>query len=148
MDKTPLYTPYSDLFRDIGMEIRNLANQRLSELGLNVQQGQMIDYIFHNEEKGVIQKDLAERFSRTGATITSMLQGLEKKGYLKRVIPENNERQKRIHLLPKGADLVGEFNEIFSGVENRIVQGLTESEARVLKELLMKVKGTLRGENR
>ena len=106
-------TPYSDLIRSIGMKIRSMANTRLSELGLNAQQGQMMGYIFEHQDKGVIQKDLAEHFNRKGATITSMLQGLEKKGYIKRVIPEENERQKKIYLLKKGRDLVEEFNTIF-----------------------------------
>ncbi|AIQ61668.1 MarR family winged helix-turn-helix transcriptional regulator [Paenibacillus borealis] len=136
-------TPYSDLIRSIGMKIRSMANARLSELGLNAQQGQMMGYIFEHQDKGVIQKDLAEHFNRKGATITSMLQGLEKKGYIKRVIPEDNERQKKIYLLKKGSDLVEEFNTIFMEVEKSITQGLTEAESESLKKLLIKVKVTM-----
>ncbi|KTD84190.1 MarR family winged helix-turn-helix transcriptional regulator [Paenibacillus etheri] len=136
-------TPYSDLIRSIGMKIRSLANTRLSELGLNAQQGQMMGYIFEHQDKGVIQKDLAEHFDRKGATITSMLQGLEKKGYIKRVIPEDNERQKKIYLLKKGSDLVEEFNTIFMEVEKSIIQGLTEAESDSFKKLLIKVKATM-----
>ncbi|AIQ33108.1 MULTISPECIES: MarR family winged helix-turn-helix transcriptional regulator [Paenibacillus] len=136
-------TPYSDLIRSIGMKIRSMANARLSELGLNAQQGQMMGYIFEHQDKGVIQKDLAEHFNRKGATITSMLQGLEKKGYIKRVIPEDNERQKKIYLLKKGSDLVEEFNTIFMEVEKSIIQGLTEAESESLRKLLIKVKVTM-----
>lgn len=136
-------TPYSDLIRFIGMKIRSMANARLSELGLNAQQGQMMGYIFEHQDKGVIQKDLAEHFNRKGATITSMLQGLEKKGYIKRVIPEDNERQKKIYLLKKGSDLVEEFNTIFMEVEKSIIQGLTEAESESLRKLLIKVKVTM-----
>lgn len=143
MTKQSLFTPYSDLIRDIGMKIRGMANARLSELGLNAQQGQMMGYIFENQDKGVIQKDLADHFNRTGASITSMLQGLERKGYVKRVIPEGNERQKKIYLLKKGTDLVEEFNEIFQGVEKRITQGLTEEESESFMQLLIKVKTTM-----
>lgn len=137
------HTPYSDLIRDIGMKIRDMANTRLSELGLNAQQGQMMGYIFRNQEKGVIQKDLADHFNRKGASITSMLQGLEKKGYIRRVIPEDNERQKKIYLLKKGTDLVEEFQAIFSEVEGRITQGLTDAEGETLLKLLVKVKETM-----
>ncbi|MNC48017.1 Transcriptional regulator SlyA [compost metagenome] len=136
-------TPYSDLIRSIGMKVRSMANTRLSELGLNTQQGQMMGYIFENQDKGVIQKDLAKHFDRKGATITSMLQGLEKKGYIKRVIPKDNERQKKIYLLKKGADLVEEFNEIFMEVEKSITQGLTEAESEAFMKLLIKVKATM-----
>lgn len=143
MTKQGLLTPYSDSIRDIGMKVRGMANTRLSELGLNAQQGQMMGYIFENQDKGVIQKDLAEHFNRTGATITSMLQGLEKKGYIKRVIPKDNERQKNIYLLKKGTDLVEEFDEIFMEVEKSITKGLTEEESETFMKLLIKVKATM-----
>lgn len=136
-------TPYSDLIRSIGMKIKNMANQRLIELGLNAQQGQMMGFIFENQRKGIIQKDLAEHFGRKGASITSMLQGLEKKGYVERVIPKDNERQKKIYLSKKGADLVDEFNDIFSEVEKRITQGLSEEESETFMKLLIKVKETM-----
>ncbi|MNB98556.1 transcriptional regulator SlyA [compost metagenome] len=137
------HTPYSDSIRAIGMKIQNMANNRLSELGLNAQQGQMMGYIFEHQDKGVIQKDLADHFGRKGATITSMLQGLEKKGYIKRVIPKDNERQKNIYLLKKGTDLVEEFKDIFLGVEKSITQGLTEAESETFMKLLIKVKETM-----
>lgn len=125
------------------MKIRSMANSKLSELGLNTQQGQIMGYIFEHQNKGVIQKDLADYFNRTGPTITSMLQGLEKKGYIKRVIPEDNERQKKIYLLQKGLDLVAEFNRIFLEVEQDITRGLSESECQTFMELLIKVKATM-----
>ncbi|ULO07658.1 MarR family transcriptional regulator [Paenibacillus sp. 19GGS1-52] len=143
MTKQGLHTPYSDSIRDIGMKIRVMANTRLSELELNAQQGQMMGYIFENQDKGLIQKDLADHFNRTSATITSMLQGLEKKGYIKREIPKENERQKKIYLLKKGADLVEEFDDIFMEVEQSITQGLTEEESETFMKLLIKVKATM-----
>jgi MarR family transcriptional repressor of mepA len=143
MTEQTFHTPYSDLIVTIGMKIRSMANIRLSELDLNAQQGQMMGYIFENQDKGVIQRDLADHFNRKGATITSMLQGLEKKGYIKRVIPEDNERQKKITLLKKGSDLVEEFNEIFMEVEKSITQGLNEKESETFMKLLIKVKATL-----
>ncbi|MNI84689.1 Multiple antibiotic resistance protein MarR [compost metagenome] len=78
-------------------------------------------------------------FNRRGASITSMLQGLEKKGYIERVTGENDERQKRIKVLDKGARLVEEFYQIFVEVENDITKGLSREEAETLKSLLTRV---------
>ncbi|KMT58163.1 MarR family winged helix-turn-helix transcriptional regulator [Paenilisteria newyorkensis] len=143
MSNQPLNTPYSDLFRGVGMKIKMTADARLRELDLNGQQGRMIGYIFENQDRGVIQKDLATQFNRKGASITSMLQGLEKKGYIKRVIPENNERQKKIYVLDKGVALIEEFNTIFAEIEASITQKLTATEAEQLKSLLEKVQDSL-----
>src|SRR5690348_15355858 len=139
MTGQPSNTPFSDLIREIGLKKKKQADERLAELGMNEQQGQMIGYIAENQEKGLIQKDLAEYFNRKEATITSMLQGLEKKGYIKRVIPKENERQKKIYLLDKATALVEEFNEIFMEVEKTITEGLTAEEAETLMKLLLKV---------
>ncbi|MBC1500459.1 MarR family transcriptional regulator [Listeria weihenstephanensis] len=143
MNQQPLNTPFSDLFRGVGMKIKMNADARLRELDLNGQQGRMIGYIYENQERGVIQKDLAEQFNRKGASITSMLQGLEKKGYIKRVIPENNERQKNIYVLDKGVALIEEFNTIFAEIEASITKDLTDTEAEQLKSLLTKVSNSL-----
>ncbi|AAK80440.1 DNA-binding MarR family transcriptional regulator [Clostridium acetobutylicum] len=132
-------TPYSYLIRSIGMKLKTSADARLAELGLNSQQGRMIGYIYENQESGIIQKDLAQFFGRRGASITSMLQGLEKKGYIERRIPENNARQKNIYVLPKGAALVEEFNNIFLEVEESITKGLTKDEQKQLMSILIKV---------
>jgi DNA-binding MarR family transcriptional regulator len=143
MGKSDNLTPYSDLFRVIAMKIKHEADLKLNEIGLNSQQGHMIGYIYENQDKGVIQKDLAERFNRKGASISSMLQGLEKKGFIERIRPEDNERQKNIYVLEKGANLVDEFNETFLNIEDKIIKSLTNEEVDLLNKLLVKVKNNL-----
>ncbi|MGN7760036.1 MarR family winged helix-turn-helix transcriptional regulator [Paenibacillus sp. 22594] len=143
MSEQPSNTPFSDLIREIGLKKKRQADERLAELGMNAQQGQMIGYIAEHQENGLIQKDLAEHFNRKEASITSMLQGLERKGYIQRVIPKENERQKKIYLLEKAAVLVEEFNEIFAEVEKSITDNLTAEEAETLMRLLSKVNSSL-----
>ncbi|KAI7255057.1 hypothetical protein KC345_g11187 [Hortaea werneckii] len=143
MTEPILYTPYSDLIREIGMKLKGSADARLNELGLNSAQGRMIGYIYENQDKGVIQKDLAEQFKRRGASITSMLQGLEKKGYIARVTHEKDERQKKLTVLEKGVVLVEEFNRMFSDVEAGITRQLSKEEAAALLSLLSKVNQNL-----
>lgn len=143
MSRTILNTPFSDLFREVGMKIKRTADERLNELDLNSPQGRLIGYIYENQDKGVIQKDLAEHSNRRGASITSMLQGLEKKGYIERVVSEKDERQKNIYVLEKGALLVEEFNQIFTEVEASITSNLSPEEVETLQSLLIKVKSSL-----
>lgn len=136
---TFLKSPYSDLIRSIGLKIKMKADEKINELGLNSQQGRMIGYIYEHQHEEIIQKDLAEVFQRRGASITSMLQGLEKKGYIERRIPKDNERQKNIYVLPKGAALVEDFNKIFIEVENSITENLTQKEKDIFLSLLIKI---------
>lgn len=72
-------TIYSNLIRSISQKSMMASSQMMKDLEVNHQQARVIAYIAENQDKGLIQKDLAEVFNRRGASITSMLQGLEKK---------------------------------------------------------------------
>lgn len=72
-------TPYMELFQIIGLKLKKRADESIKELGLSSQQGKVIDYIYENQDNHIIQKDLADRFHLRGASVTSMLQGLEQK---------------------------------------------------------------------
>jgi len=132
-------TPYSQLIRSIAIKMKLSSDEKVKKLGLNSQQGRMIGYIYEHQDIGIIQKDLAKVFQRTEASITSMLQGLEKKGYIERRIPKENERQKNIHVLPKGAELIEDFNKLVVEAEENIIANLTEQEKETLLALLLKV---------
>lgn len=132
-------TPYLDLFQIIGLKLKKRADESIKEQGLNAQQGKVIDYIYQNQNNHIIQKNLADRFQLRGASITTMLQGLEQKGFIERKIPANNERQKNIYVLPKAIELIEEFQDSFRKVEEEIVQILTEEEKQILKEILIKI---------
>ncbi|MGO4549282.1 MarR family winged helix-turn-helix transcriptional regulator [Paenibacillus sp. 2TAB23] len=132
-------TTYMDLFQIIGLKLKKRADESIKELGLSSQQGKVIDYIYENQNNHIIQKDLADRFHLRGASITSMLQVLEQKGFIERKIPVNNERQKNIYVLPKAVELIEGFNDSFQKVEDEIVQALDDEEKQVLKKLLIRI---------
>lgn len=132
-------TTFSTLFQIISIKLKREADKRIGELGLNSQQGRVIGYIYDHQDEGIIQKDLADVFHKRGATITSMLKGLEKNEYIERRIPSDNERQKNLYVLPKGEKLINDFNEVFSDLEDKITSCLTEEELKTLEKLLSKI---------
>ncbi|MDD7794245.1 MarR family winged helix-turn-helix transcriptional regulator [Clostridium sp. 'White wine YQ'] len=139
--KRELAAPISYLFRVISIKLKNKTDSSISELGLNGEQGRTIGFI--NEHEGIIQIDLAEFFHKRGASITSMLQGLEKKGYIERRIPKDNEREKRLYVMPKGKELIETFNKRFEEIEGEVTANLTEEEAETLMRLLTKINKNL-----
>ncbi|OPH46593.1 MarR family transcriptional regulator [Paenibacillus ferrarius] len=136
-------TPFLEMLQLIGLKLKKQADESIKELGLNSQQGKLIAFIHEHQEQGLIQKDLSERFHVRGASITSMLQGLEKKGYIERKIPAHNERQKNIYVLPKGLALINDFEISFQRVEEKIVQNLNIDDREVLQQLLTKINQNL-----
>lgn len=95
-------TIYSNLFRSISQKSMMTSSQMMKYLEVNHQQARVIAYIAENQDKGLIQKDLAEVFNRRGASITSMLQGLEKKDISKDEFLKRMNVKKISIFCPKG----------------------------------------------
>ncbi|WP_288477832.1 MarR family winged helix-turn-helix transcriptional regulator [Clostridium thermobutyricum] len=131
------------LMRIISIKLKLKADSEIKRLGINSQQGRMLRYIYEHQNDGLIQKDIAEAFNRKSATITSMLQGLEKKGYIERRIPKDNERQKNIYLLEQGEKLISDIGIAFSKIENETLSVLTKEEAETFNKLLVKINKAL-----
>ncbi|GEP20016.1 MarR family winged helix-turn-helix transcriptional regulator [Pediococcus argentinicus] len=126
-----------DLMRSITSKlIRNQANT-MQNLNLNQQQGRTLQYIGLHE--GLIQKDLADAFLLRGATISSMLQGLEQKGYIERRVPSDNERQKQIFLSERGSKVLADVNQVFIDSQKKLKQTINDKEYQELIRLLRAV---------
>ncbi|MDP4083349.1 MAG: MarR family transcriptional regulator [Bacillota bacterium] len=127
------------LLRSIVIKTKRKADEKLASYGLNSQQGRMISYIAEHEDEGLIQKNLEKVFLRRGASITSMIQGLEKRGFVSRRISPNDERQKLLNITHKGKELIEEFERLFEEIEESITGGLTTAEVKEFYRLLTKV---------
>ncbi|MEG1001908.1 MarR family winged helix-turn-helix transcriptional regulator [Clostridium sp.] len=136
-------TIYTNLISTIARKLKFSADRKINNLGLNSQQGRVIQYIYEHQDEGLIQKDLADVFGRATASITSMLKGLEKNGYIRREIPANNERQKNIYVEKKGIDLIETFKTKFIEIEDDLTSSLTEEEKESFLKILHKIDNTL-----
>ena len=137
-------TIYTNLVSTIARKLKFSADKKINNLGLNSQQGRVIQYIYEHQDEGLIQKDLANVFGRTTASITSMLKGLEKNGYIRREITSNNERQKNIYVEKKGIDLIETFNKNFLEIEEDLTSSLTEEEKETFLKILTKINTNLK----
>jgi len=130
---------FEHLLRSITTKSKRKADAKISSYGLNSQQGRMISYIADHEDEGLIQKDLEKVFQRRGASITSMIQGLEKKGFVVRRISPKDERQKLLSTTLKGKELIDEFDRLFEEIEASISVCLSPEELKEFYRLLTKV---------
>ena len=135
---------FTYLISTISRKLMFSSDRKIKKLGLNAQQGRIIKYIYEHQDEGLIQKDLADTFGRTTASITSMLKGLEKKGYIRREIPANNERQKNIYVEEKGVNLIETFDKVFMQIENEVTDSLTDEEKESFKNILIKINNNLK----
>ncbi len=127
------------ILRSIVMKTKRRADSFVEQYGLTAQQGRTIDYIASHELEGVIQQDMALLFGLQKATITSLLQGLEQKGYIERRLSPSDGRKKMLYVLPKGKVLIDEFARTAEQVEFELLKSLTAKERHMLLSLLHKM---------
>ncbi|EFR97456.1 MarR family transcriptional regulator, partial [Listeria ivanovii FSL F6-596] len=85
------------------------------------------------------QKDLQKIFQTRGASITSLIQGLEKKKLITRKPSLRDGREKVVTLTKEGKQIVDEFNAFFPREDDKAKKILSTEEYKTLFELLSKI---------
>lgn len=124
--------------RDILHNLKQLQDDRLLPYDITNQQARIVGSISSIRAAGnsVCQKDIEVIMGLKGSSITSLLQGLERKGFILRSSSVTDGRTKELSLTPKGQALIEEFNEVFQETEDKIVQGMTEEQKELFLQLL------------
>lgn len=92
---------------------------------------------------GQSQRELSEKLSVTPATITVMIQRMEKNGYIRRESDEKDKRVSRIYINEKGTDVCMELHDIHVEIEEECMRNFTEEDAILLKRLLKQIRDNL-----
>jgi DNA-binding MarR family transcriptional regulator len=133
--------PYQFFLRQSIHKIKRHTDNKLVQYGLTNQQARVVGFIGEKQDEGitVYQRDIESFMAVTGASVSSLLQGLEKKGFIKRVRSIADDRTKELTLTPKGRELIVTFDYVFNEIENKIVQGMTVEQKKLFLALLKMV---------
>ena len=113
----------------------------IRERELSHEQAFVLGYLVQNP--GAIQRDIAEVTRTTAASVSSLLQGLERRGLVERRTEAGNERSKRVYATPEGAELIAGFDTAMAAVDETILAPLDEAERAALHALLTKITAQL-----
>ena len=139
MNKDTKLGTFQYLFMTITHKMHNGVNGKIEKVGLTGPQARMLGYIVEHEKDGLTQTDLEKPFDRRGASITSMLKSLEKKGFIIRKVDPEDERRKKIYSTEKASEAVKKVEGLFLESEDDITSNLSEEEKTELIRLLNKV---------
>jgi MarR family transcriptional regulator, repressor for mepA len=133
--------PYHFYLRNSIHKIMMQVDSNLMQFDITNQQARVVGFIGEKQDEGIIvnQKDIESYLDITGASVSNLLRGLEKKGFIERIRSASDDRAKEISLTLKGIELIATFNSVFSETEDKIVQGMTEEQKKLFLELLKKV---------
>jgi len=112
-------------------------HELLDALGLYKGQPSMLRALW--AEDGMTHSELAEQLDRCPATITKMVQRMEKAGFMERRSDPSDERLSRVYLTPAGRDIKAAVEDVWGAFEEQVVAGFTEQEIALLRGLLMRV---------
>jgi len=123
------------------MKYRLYAYNELGKDRWGVSQDLVIYHIAQNEKLN--QKDLANKLNITPASVSVIVHQMESEGLLIRIPNEKDGRQFNLLLTEKGQNLVPKITNSWSRIQQKITNGLHESEKVTLLHLLQKVEKNL-----
>lgn len=123
--------------------IRLRVKRKISELGLDLTTEEAAILAALNNEDGIRIGDLAVLLVRDTTTVTRQVEGLERKGCVKREAAEDDRRVVRVVLLPEGIRRYAIFDPALEELKKQIFAGIPEQEEKILAKCLRRVKANL-----
>ncbi|MCK5828561.1 MarR family transcriptional regulator [Candidatus Bipolaricaulota bacterium] len=109
----------------------------MHKIGLNRGQGFALVHLWNND--GVTQTDLSRSMHISPASVTNMLQRMERDGWIERKRDETDQRVVRVYLTVKANDTRKQARRVFQEMEDALNSIYTAEEQSTLKQLLMKL---------
>ena len=128
----------------IGRKISILSNRihrRLdkgaSKFGITGVQSRILGFVYHNSKKrDIFQKDIEAELDIRRSSVTSVLQLMEKNGYIKRVSVSKDARLKKIILTEKGLEIQRNVYDFICEFEKSLKDELSDEELGMLISLI------------
>ena len=109
----------------------------VKDTGLTPGQPKILDYLLHHD--GAIQKEIAMFCHIEPASLTTILNGMEKKGYIERKSVENNRRSLHVYLTKTGREYADRLNLEFAKIESKALKGFSETCMQQLYDVLGRI---------
>ncbi|MFF3438961.1 MarR family winged helix-turn-helix transcriptional regulator [Streptosporangium sp. NPDC002721] len=120
---------------------RKAAEDWIRDRELSHEQSFALGYLVQNP--GAIQRDIAQMTRTSAASVSSLLQGLERRGLVERRTEGGNERSKRVYATPAGIELISGFDTAMAAADETILAPLDQDERATLHALLTKITAEL-----
>lgn len=106
-------------------------------------QFQIIEYMINNNMKEVHQRDLENILKLRRATVSGVLQTMEKNGLIKRVTDLEDTRTKKIILQDTAKEMFNKKKKKMQKVEKILIKDISKEELNVFSKVLEKMKNNI-----
>jgi MarR family transcriptional regulator, transcriptional regulator for hemolysin len=116
------------------MTMRRELEASLREFGMTVTQWRALGVLLR--EPGATHSDLVKHLDIETPSVTSLVDGMERKGWVKRTRSTSDARVKQLSLTPRGRRLIEDAHEAMTLIDARMAATLSSGEQATLKRLL------------
>ena len=110
-------------------------------LGLYRGQPRMLRLLWH--QQGMTHTQIARELQVQPATITKMIQRMEKAGFVVRRHDPDDQRVSRVYLTPAGKAIQDDVQQVWRQLEEEAFAGFTEEESLLLRRFFLRIRDNL-----
>ncbi len=113
----------------------------IKDLKLSLGQPKVLDYLRYND--GAMQKDIAKGCHIEPASLSTILNGMERSGLIIRNMDRDNRRNVNIFMTDKGKKLCEHIGEEFISIEKKALTGFSKRDEKQLIEYMIRIYNNL-----
>ena len=123
-----------------GSWINERSTEFFKQYDLSTQQYNVLRILRGQKGESANLSDVQERMISPMSNTTRLIEKLRLKGFLTRVLCENNRRKIEINITQRGLDLLTKIDAVMDAHQNNITKNLTMKELELLNDLLNKLR--------
>ena len=129
------------LIKKAALEFDKVSNPILAEYDLTASQFKVLKFLYSSETRTAKVVDIERHYSMTHPTTIGLLDNLEQKGFINRIVNPADARSKLIFLTEKAEQLEPELLAVGDQIEDKLTEHLSSIERVQLVTLLQKLLG-------
>jgi DNA-binding MarR family transcriptional regulator len=124
----------------IGNKVRRFLDASFARIGLTGPQGAILYFIYtQSKHRDIFQRDIEAEFDIRRSSVTSILNGLEQGGLIRRESIEDDGRLKKLTLTDKAVKTAKQIAELLDETNKLLMKNLKKQDIDDLDTLLTKI---------
>ncbi len=118
---------------------KRISGQEIEEIRITTEQFGLLHAIGQKEEE-VIQKDMAEMMGKDKSAILRLIDSLEEKELVRRVVDKNDRRKNYLMVTKLGERVIKQYMKIVFGMLEEVEQGISENDLDTFRTVVGQLK--------
>ena len=129
---------YDFYLRNVTRLLNKTQDEKLTQYGITSTQARLLEYINQQlkQKHSICQTDLVKLTKLKAPSVADIILRLKREGFIIQIKEAKDGRIKQLCITSKGTALIDEMAIIFKETEHQLLNGMSNSEKELLKNLL------------